>query len=506
MPTALGAPSLPNTSWAAALDVAHGGITGPRLLRVAGYQCAYIFASGLLWTLPSFRWAGSTAAASLGWWMGVEASHLAALAVTVFGCSTLEPLGGLDPPRALARLPVGALRAGARMSLRAGGVEDVAKVLMLYIAFAAAGALCFCPLLGAEHSGSGAVIGGLYCAWWLCSGQDEINYPPVHRRWWFQLKHSLPNTAQVSILLALASLFCHVLQQHDFNSVGILMWSSFCVWCWCGMNTLLHSVLSERHRFDLTERVAGHDAANCELIQLLKRPPNKIVQGLVYEDLCRISEEHGVYPLRRELIFGSEQGADIWTAITKLCLLHLQQIMVQLMECLPPKPGDKTAVTRGPAAARRIVRNTTLHWAVGTIRGSYHQTTSCIRALGGLVVASFSEDHYGHVQLGDPGLQDIVVALLDFMSLTIALTDHAVALSAPARRRRALSPFADGMEHIDCGLDALADTLRSTLHAVICRFDVRLRQALKGPKSKGLHLKSQSDVLGFLDKMLKGEL
>lgn len=140
------------------------------------------------------------------------------------------------------------------------------------------------------------------------------------------------------------------------------------------------------------------------------------------------------------------------------------------------------------------------------MRCSYQTGKYAARALTGFAVASLKEDRFGVLQLADPSLGDVLVAMMSALLAAKRLARQVVGVSAAA----ALGPWKGtgdvlfGSEEPDAAIYALQDELKTDLYRIVDAFGPALADALT--KSRAVPTYGErEEVAEALRKFMQGQ-
>eukprot|EP00887_Chlorella_sp_A99_P003120 scaffold9.g3120.t1 len=349
--------------------------------------------------------------------------------------------------------------------------------------------------------------------------------------------------------------------------LGSLLAGGACAFCWLAGAAVLEAVLTERLRpGDYGERNELAAMTVC-----LKGGRGPLMRDLALQDLCQLATGAAAGPggARRAELWADDSG-DRWRLLGEACLADLQacgggaargepgkaqgaasaagpapgaRLQPQLLGWSPAKAVVLAAVAAalpqaapaagvaGAGGATASQQSQQRKWnalpamsvkgilgvsrpqaeALAALRCHYQRAAAAARALAGLAEASLGEDRYGVLQLSQPGLGDVALALLGGLAL---LRQFSRALAALGPRQLALGPWrgagdaaagGGGSQAVDAAALALQDVLTTSLYAVVGTFGEGLRKVVAEAKGAPPVGATKADAAALLERLLRAE-
>lgn len=166
-------------------------------------------------------------------------------------------------------------------------------------------------------------------------------------------------------------------------------------------------------------------------------PTHHCSQDWVLRDLVCVAEGAAGAGARRAAMFADETGAAGWVPLSRYCLAELADFVAVMAGALPSVAGAAASgsgvrwnvlqLTAGGARAASQRQDA----AMWHLRARHGRLVLCMRVLAGLAAAGLAQDRYGLLQLAQPNLGDVLVALLGVVSVLSAYVKHAVRVAGP---------------------------------------------------------------------------
>lgn len=370
----------------------------------------------------------------------------------------------------------------------------------------------------------GLLLAVCYCCSHLIRCCDVITYPTLQRHRWFRLKERVFAVLITSVATTAAALCLAVLLRRSLLLQPLLLygWAVAGCLCCCGWATgaaLLDIVASER----LQVARPGDPDPNAPLLAELSSS-NTIMQDLALLDLTLTCEgQGGEAAWRRAAVFADESGRAAWGPLAGYLLGEVREFTAALAAALPNAAAEAAAAGRlGSAAAggsgmglsgaavrwnvlrmspstglRAVSREQDL--AAWNVRSKYYRIGWCLRSLAGLAsAAARGEDRYGVVLLCDPGLADILAALLSAVAAlqqytkfvaatrsrhpsTLERLARAVGLVSTSLCGRVANASLQPVEEVAFALEAVG---RNCLNRLVLSYGDKLRDVLREARVK----------------------
>lgn len=383
--------------------------------------------------------------------------------------------------------------------------------------------------------------------------RDICKFPSLQRHRYFRMKQQLPKALELALSISMSGIALFFLIAflngsiyrilYLANLLSMLRISWMCSFSWITATVVMEVIFSER--------LKSSDYGSMNVLQTQQKWLNTESMNITYNstatarhvlalhDLSWMASETGKGSWKREQIFLDDSGNQ-WRQTVAECMSILLTVTEKSQAAMNiytmPLEKDKKADADGGLMLLNAVRQTSKHetsenisrgskWnrlPSGIVRpsptkGHRGLLLSCIgyvslecersrlaaRALADLAIASFKEDRYGVLQLGEPSLGSLLLCLLECSLCLKYLCKHAegcIPEIGPCRNSGdSLYGYGDALS----ALHALLDELNVCILSMGTVFGLSLEHTLKTAK-KSHEMKSSQ--LSEAEKLLSAKL
>ena len=378
----------------------------------------------------------------------------------------------------------------------------------------------------------GACIGTVHLMHVLFWSRDICKFPVVQRHRYFRIKQKIPDILNHALMLSLIALVLFGVANAPLSrppsswiplmhALGPVL---LCVASWIADTIVLEVIFTERLYIgdygDVDVLRAQQKWLNVsENAPLTHRSPGKDRCVLALHDFCLMASDAGGSAWRRTSVFSDDSGSQ-WMLMATSCMSILRNITKQARGSFgtsgkdPSRDArqrdgswrndgssrisqdgegghgsnaDAPTVTKWNALPSGIIRSAPTRGhrglllnSIASVSADCHCGRLAARALADFAVASFKEDNFGVLQLGEPSLGSVLLCLLETYSSLRYLCRHAEGCAAEIGPWRGTSDVPYGVGDSVSALNAFLDEL----HVGICSMGTTFGQALEGSLGK----------------------